>query len=137
MGSNRPAIGSGEGTRPTTSGGVDNIGGGESFSGKKTAANEDVSGPAPRERMRDKQKNVESTKHDDSAAFGLTEDLASETNREPAEDSQPAEANPREEAIRRAAYEAYQRRGGVPGREQEDWLEAEAQIDRDASKDRT
>ncbi|QSI34388.1 DUF2934 domain-containing protein [Variovorax sp. RKNM96] len=40
------------------------------------------------------------------------------------------ELNSRDEAIRRAAYEAYERRGGAEGHETEDWLEAEAQIDR-------
>lgn len=130
--SNRPATGSGDGTRPATSGGVDNMGGGESFSGKKTVAGEDVSGPAPRERMQDKRKDVEATKHDDSAAFGLTEDLTPESNREPAEGATPSHAGSREETIRRAAYDAYQRRGGEAGHETEDWLEAEAEIDRQA-----
>ena len=73
----------GEGTRPTTSGGVDNIGAGESFSPTKTGAGEQPSGPAPNERMSAKRKNVESTKHDDSAAFGLNEDLTPETNMDP------------------------------------------------------
>lgn len=72
--------GSGDGTRPTTSGGVDNIGGGERFSSQRTAAGEDVASPAPSERMRDKRKNVENTRHDDSAAFGLHEDLAQQPN---------------------------------------------------------
>lgn len=36
----------------------------------------------------------------------------------------------RENAIRNAAYEAYQRRGGMPGSEADDWLAAEAQVDR-------
>lgn len=146
--SSRPVKGSGEGTRPTTSGGVDNIGGGESFTGKKNAAGEDVSSPAPAERMQAKRQNVEASKHDDSAAYNLREDLTPETNREPAETSPPLEANAeasntreasgsREEAIRRAAYEAYQRRGGASGNEQDDWLEAEADFDRNASQHRT
>ncbi|MBJ2158608.1 DUF2934 domain-containing protein [Variovorax sp. IB41] len=134
--SDRPPTGSGDGTRPATSGGVDNMGGAESFSGKKTAAGEDVSGPAPKERMQDKRKNVEATKHDDSAAFGLTEDLTPDSNREPAEPAPPPHSDSRpdsrEEAIRRAAYDAYQRRGGEAGHETEDWLEAEAQVDRQA-----
>jgi Protein of unknown function (DUF2934) len=130
--SNRPATGSGDGTRPATSGGVDNMGGGESFSGKKTAAGEDVSGPAPTERMQDKRKDVEATKQDDSAAFGLNEDLTPESNREPSEGAPPPRPDAREEAIRRAAYDAYLRRGGESGHETEDWLEAEAQVDRHA-----
>ncbi|MDM0109336.1 DUF2934 domain-containing protein [Variovorax sp. J22R24] len=32
--------------------------------------------------------------------------------------------------IRRAAYDAYQRRGGQPGGDVEDWLEAEKAIDK-------
>jgi len=130
--SDRPTTGSGDGTRPATSGGVDNMGAGESFSGKKTAAGEDVSSPAPAERMQGKRKDVEATKHDDSAAFGLTEDLTPESNREPAEGAAPSPAGSRDEAIRRAAYDAYQRRGGEAGHETEDWLEAEAEIDRRA-----
>lgn len=45
-----------------------------------------------------------------------------------------ADANPagtREEAVRQAAYEAYQRRlaaGNTSGSETDDWLEAEAQV---------
>ncbi|SFQ36942.1 DUF2934 domain-containing protein [Variovorax sp. 770b2] len=134
--SNRPAAGSGDGTRPATSGGVDNMGGGESFSGKKTAAGEDVSGPAPPERMQDKRNDVEATKQDDSAAFGLTEDLTPESNREPSEGAPAPSSDAREEAIRRAAYDAYQRRGGEAGHETEDWLEAEAQVDRQAGRER-
>ena len=40
----------------------------------------------------------------------------------------------REEAIRKAAYEAYLRRGDAPGSATDDWLEAEAQVDRQRSK---
>jgi hypothetical protein len=42
----------------------------------------------------------------------------------------PTQGGDREEAIRHAAYEAYQRRGGASGSETDDWLEAEAQVDR-------
>jgi hypothetical protein len=35
----------------------------------------------------------------------------------------------REARIREAAYAAYERRGKAPGREEEDWLEAERSID--------
>ncbi|MDP9902376.1 DUF2934 domain-containing protein [Variovorax ginsengisoli] len=136
--SNIPVIGSGDGTRPATSGGVDNMGAGESFTGKKNAAGEDVSGPGPAERMKDRRRNVEATKQDDSAPFGLTEDLTPQSNREPVVgeaaplDSAPDEGG-REAAIRRAAYEAYQRRereGGGAGSEEQDWLQAEQEIDR-------
>jgi hypothetical protein len=66
---------SGDGTRPSTDGGVDNMGAGEKFTTEKTAAGEDISAPAPRERMQDKQANAQGTRHDDSAPFHLTEDL--------------------------------------------------------------
>lgn len=66
---------SGDGTRPTTDGGADNIGAGEKFTGHKNAVGDDVSGPAQQERMQDKKSDVEGTKHDESAAFGLHEDL--------------------------------------------------------------
>lgn len=66
---------SGDGTRPTTDGGTDNIGAGEKFTTTKNAAGEDVSAPAPQERMQDKKSDAEGTKHDESAAFRLHEDL--------------------------------------------------------------
>ena len=47
---------SGDGTRPTTSGGVDNIGGAHSFTpGKKTDVND--AAPAPTEKMREKRQD--------------------------------------------------------------------------------
>ena len=76
-------LGSGDGTRPTTSGGVDNIGAGEKFTGGSSATGEQDSAPAPAERMAGKRKNVEASRHDGSAAYGLREDLRSETNKEP------------------------------------------------------
>jgi len=48
--------------------------------------------------------------------------------------SAPVEGESREGAIRRAAHEAYQHRGGAPGSDIEDWLEAEAQVERQRSK---
>lgn len=65
----------GDGTRPTTDGGTDNIGAGEAFTGKKNAVGEDVAGPAPTERMQSKRSDAEGTKKDESAAFNLHEDL--------------------------------------------------------------
>lgn len=73
---------SGDGTRPTTSGGVDNIGAGESFTGRKTLGG-DVGGPAPKERMNDKRSDVRNAKHDDLDAFGMREEQEPETNTEP------------------------------------------------------
>ena len=40
----------------------------------------------------------------------------------------PIEMLPREERIRRRAYELYLRRGNQPGSEMDDWLQAEAEI---------
>ena len=78
-------LGSGDGSRPTTDGTVDNIGAGEAFvpKDKGKGAPGEVSKPAPTERMADKRKNVEATKADGSDAFGLHEDLETETNKEP------------------------------------------------------
>ena len=76
--------GSGDGTRPTTDGAADNIGAGEKFTTRKNAEGEEVSGgPAPQERMQQKRKDVEGTRKDDSAAFGLTEDPEPSSNEEP------------------------------------------------------
>jgi len=36
----------------------------------------------------------------------------------------------REERVRQAAYDAWLRRGGEPGDEVQDWLDAEAKVDR-------
>ncbi|WP_371436605.1 hypothetical protein [Polaromonas sp.] len=75
---------SGDGTRPSTDGGVDNIGAGEKFSTKRNAAGEEMSGgPAPTEGTQDKRKDVKNSEKDDSAPFGLTQDFQPETNREP------------------------------------------------------
>ena len=42
----------------------------------------------------------------------------------------PIEMLPREERIRRRAYELYLRRGNQPGSEIDDWLQAEEEIRR-------
>jgi hypothetical protein len=83
---NTNPLGTGDGTRPTTDGGVDNIGGGEKFTTRKNEAGEDVSGPAPQEKMQGKRKDAQAAKKDDSAAFDLKEDLTPVSNREPAKD---------------------------------------------------
>jgi hypothetical protein len=76
------AMNSGDGTRPTTDGAVDNIGGGERFDAGRSRVGGDNSSPAPRERMDDKRANVASTLEDDSAAFGLRPDLKPTPNGE-------------------------------------------------------
>jgi hypothetical protein len=83
---NSNPLGTGDGTRPTTDGGVDNIGGGEKLTTHKNVAGEDVAGPAPQEKMQDKRKDAKAAKEDDSAAFGLNEDLTPVPNREPSKD---------------------------------------------------
>jgi len=83
MSQDNPVSSSGDGTRPTTSGGVDNIGAGEKFTGKQTPGG-DVAGPAPQERMGEKRNDVRNSKQDDLDKFGMREDLEPDTNREPA-----------------------------------------------------
>lgn len=67
--------GSGDGSRQTTSGGIDNICAGERFVQVKTASNGDISAPTPDESMKNKCSGVEGTKHDESAAYNLKENL--------------------------------------------------------------
>ncbi len=81
--------GSGDGTRPTTDGGIDNIGAGEKFSTERTAAGGEVSAPGPVERAGAKRMNVESTRRDDSAPFGLHENLTPDSNMEPRSETPP------------------------------------------------
>jgi hypothetical protein len=83
---NTKPLGTGDGTRPTTDGGVDNIGAGEKFTARKNEAGEDAAGPAPQEKMQGKRKDARAAKKDDSAAFDLKEDLTPVPNREPAND---------------------------------------------------
>jgi hypothetical protein len=51
--------------------------------------------------------------------------VSSAPDRAPAE---LAEQNPSSEEVRRRAYELYIRRGGAPGGDLDDWLEAERQL---------
>jgi len=76
--------GSGDGFRPTTDGGVDNIGAGEKFTSQHTAAGDDVAGPKPTENMQKKRKDAESVRHDDAAPYHLHEDVTPVPNTEPA-----------------------------------------------------
>ncbi len=75
--------GSGDGTRPTTDGGVDNVGAGEKFTTQRTAAGGEVTTHGPAERAGDKRLNAENSQRDDSAPFGLREDLTPDSNKEP------------------------------------------------------
>ncbi|WPB56281.1 hypothetical protein [Xylophilus sp. GOD-11R] len=77
----------GDGSRPTTDGTIDNIGAGSAFnpSGKDA--------PAPRERMAEKRSDSRSVEDDGSAPFGATESqesVKSDTgNQEPREPKHP------------------------------------------------
>lgn len=73
--------GSGDGSRPTTDGTVDNIGAGKAFSTDNGKEGE-MSKPAPVERLSEKRKNAEATRADGSDAFGLHEDLDTASNKE-------------------------------------------------------
>ncbi|MDO9405867.1 MAG: hypothetical protein Q7T87_17690 [Polaromonas sp.] len=70
---------SGDGTRPTTDGGVDNIGAAGSFTPGKADGS---SGPAPAEKMAEVRKDKASVKQDDSAPLGLSESTHTERNTE-------------------------------------------------------
>lgn len=85
MANDPPVIGSGDGTRPVTDGTANNIGAGEKFSTRRSADGSELSGgPAPKEKMSGNRRDVEGTKHDDAAAFDLTENLTPDTNKETA-----------------------------------------------------
>lgn len=73
---------SGDGTRPATDAGVDNMGAGEKF-----RPGQGATAPAPPERMAEARLSPEATREDESAAFGLTEDLDPETSRDPTQPS--------------------------------------------------
>jgi hypothetical protein len=47
---------------------------------------------------------------------------------------EPAEERPARDQIARRAYELYEQRGGVPGRDLDDWLAAEAELARGRAK---
>ncbi|MFM9927765.1 DUF2934 domain-containing protein [Variovorax sp. H27-G14] len=64
---------------------------------------------------------VEQTNVESSPADGSNEGQADST-------VSPLGNDTPDDAIRRAAYEAYLRRNGGPGDETSDWLEAEAQV---------
>jgi hypothetical protein len=72
-------LGSGDGTRPTTDGGVDNVGAAGSFTPGKGKRNE----PVPPEKMSEVRKDRESARRDDSAPMGLTQSPDSTPNVEP------------------------------------------------------
>ena len=66
MGQSTNLSNSGEGTRPTTSGGVDNIGAADSFTPGKTPQGNDAA-PSPPEKMREKRQDGSSNRADHPA----------------------------------------------------------------------
>ena len=75
---------SGAGSRPTTDGGVDNIGAGEKFTGKEAPEGVEVNGPAPAETAQAKRQDAAAAERHDASAFNLREQPESEPNTEPA-----------------------------------------------------
>lgn len=76
---NETSLGSGDGTRPTTDGGVDNIGAAGTFTPGKGSSNE----PAPPEKMAENRKDKASVEQDDSAPLDMTESTKTTPNTEP------------------------------------------------------
>jgi len=56
-------------------------------------------------------------------------DATRQQQQQPSTHGESEDAASREARIRGAAYEAYVRRGGAPGDEVQDWLDAEKQVD--------
>ena len=77
---NTNSLSSGDGTRPTTDGGVDNIGGAKSFTPGQGSAD---AAPAPKEKMSESKKDRAAMRRDDSAPMGLTESAENTPNTEP------------------------------------------------------
>ena len=71
--------------------------------------------------------------HDNSADANTSSTLTSGLKGD-AVGPEPTSSESREEAIRRAAYAASERRGFEPGFEEEDWLTAEREFDEKFSK---
>ncbi|RYX89237.1 MAG: hypothetical protein EOO28_33645 [Comamonadaceae bacterium] len=74
-----PGNSSGEGSRPTTDGGTDNIGAAKGFDPARPEDNV----PAPRERMQDVRNDRARAAGDDSAPLGMTDSARPEPNTEP------------------------------------------------------
>ena len=58
----------------------------------------------------------------------MTSPSKTSSSRPPATTPEKKKKTPTEDAIRAKAYERYVRRGGEPGREEEDWREAEREL---------
>ena len=81
MASTSGATPSGAGTRPTTDGGVDNIGGASAFTPEKSKP-DGSSAPQGLEKMAEKKVDRAAVKNDDSAPLGLTESTDDSPNKE-------------------------------------------------------
>jgi len=79
---------SGDGTRPTTDGGVDNIGAAGGFNPGKPESQT----PAPREKFTERKQDRASAKEDGFAPLGIRQPASSTPNTEPAE-SNPGRAS--------------------------------------------
>jgi len=58
------------------------MGAGANFTSTRNAAGENVARPAPMERMREKKADADATQADDSAPFGLTQNVEPKPNKE-------------------------------------------------------
>lgn len=79
---------SGEGSRPTTDGGVDNVGGANSFTPGQASPTSKNS-PKPSEKMEEKKADKDSMKQDDSAPADLPESPDENSNTEPVRTDHP------------------------------------------------
>lgn len=78
-----PLSNSGDGSRPTTDGGVANVGAAEKLATGRAATGEPNSGPANAERMQNKRSDAQAAQADDAVPLGLHGDQQSTTNQEP------------------------------------------------------
>lgn len=83
MTSKDPLSNSGDGSRPTTDGGVANVGAAEKFDVGRAATGEPNVGPANAERMQDKRSDADAAEQDDSVPLGLHGNKHPESNQEP------------------------------------------------------
>lgn len=73
---------SGDGSRPTTDGGVANIGAGGALDVGHAATGEPNNAPAHPERMQDKRSDADAAEHDDSVPLGLHGDQHPQSNQD-------------------------------------------------------
>lgn len=83
MTSSNPVSHSGDNSRPTTDGGVANIGAAGYRATGRSALGEPNNSPASPERMQDRSGDAESTENDDSVPFGLVGNKHPSANKDP------------------------------------------------------